>query len=214
LNTKRTSLYVNLLVHLAALFPAIWLIIALALQRTGPNPVQYFEHRSGDYALILLLATLACTPARILTGYAPFTRLRRTLGLYSFAYASLHLLLYIGLDYGFLWSSLFGIIVQKPFLWFGITGFLILALLALTSTIAWQKRLKKRWQNLHSLIYIAGLLVILHFSLSLKGNIFLLRGNIMGPLIALVIYLLLLAIRLKPIRQALIRLREKPLTIQ
>lgn len=204
----------RVVIHLAALFPAGWIAAALIMGNTGPNPVQYLDQRSGDYALILLFATLACTPTRIITDYQPVMRFRRTLGLYAFTYSCIHLLLYIWLDFGFVWSIILHNVLQERYLWFGLATFIILLALAVTSTKNWQMRLKKRWQTLHSLVYMAGLLVILHYSLSLKGNLLRLSGNILGPLIALAIYSLLLLVRLKPIRQLLTHLREKQVQSQ
>ncbi|MEA5076985.1 MAG: protein-methionine-sulfoxide reductase heme-binding subunit MsrQ [Anaerolineaceae bacterium] len=208
---KRNRLYpiLNIAVQLAALTPALWLGGLLAFNQLGANPIQTLEQRSGDIALILLLVTLACTPARLISGYAPFNRLRRTLGLYSFGYAAVHLLLFIGLDYGFMWAELWTILQQKTYIWFGLSGFLILSALAITSSIFWQKKLKKNWQRLHSLIYLAGPLVILHFALSLKGNIFLLSGNVIWPLIALSVFIALMLFRIKKIKRWIANLDKK-----
>ncbi len=196
-------------VHIGALLPLLWLLFAALTKRMTANPVQYLEQRSGDVALILLLITLACTPARLLTKYVPLNRLRRTLGLYTFGYAATHLLLFIGLDYGFMWAELWTILQQKTYIWFGLSGFLILSALAITSSIFWQKKLKKNWQRLHSLIYLAIPLVILHFALSLKGNIFLLSGNVVWPLIALSVFIALMLFRMKKIKRWIANLYKK-----
>ncbi len=208
---KRNKLYpiLNIAVQLAALTPAVWLGGRLILNKLGPNPIQTLEQRSGDIALILLLVTLACTPARLISGYSPINRLRRTLGLYSFGYAAVHLLLFVGLDYGFMWAELWAILQQKRYIWFGLSGFLILSALAITSSVFWQKKLKKNWQRLHSLIYLAIPLVILHFALSLKGNIFSLSGNVVWPLIALCVFFVLMLFRIKKIKRWIAALGKK-----
>lgn len=199
---KRDRLYpiLNVLVQVAAITPALWLAAFMALGKLGPNPIQTLEQRSGDVALILLLITLACTPVRLFTGYVPINRLRRTLGLYTFGYAAVHLLLFIGLDYGFMWAELWAILQQKRYVWFGLSAFLVLSALAITSSVFWQKKLKKNWQRLHSLVYLAVPLVILHFALSLKGNIFALSGNVIWPLIALGVFAGLMLFRIKKVR--------------
>lgn len=199
---KRDRLYpiLNVLVQVAAITPALWLAASMALNKLGPNPIQTLEQRSGDVALILLLITLACTPVRLFTGYVPINRLRRTLGLYTFGYAAVHLLLFIGLDYGFMWAELWAILQQKRFVWFGLSAFLVLSALAITSSVFWQKKLKKNWQRLHSLVYLAVPLVILHFALSLKGNIFALSGNVIWPLVALGVFAGLMLFRIKQVR--------------
>ena len=196
------------LLHLAALSPLLWLIAEFLLNGPGPNPIQTLEKRSGDFALLLLLASLACTPLRTLTGRAVFTQFRRPLGLYAFGYAAAHLLLFVGLDYGFAWAEILKLVVEKTYLWFGLGAFLILLLLAITSTQNWQKRLKLNWRRLHALVFPGAVLAVLHFSLSVKGNIFLLRGEILWPLIALGALILLLLLRLKPVRAVIARWRR------
>ena len=207
MNSRRPASFPQWLVHVAALMPLIWLITSLLIHGGGPNPIQYLEKRSGDYALVLLLASLACTPLRLLSGYSQFTRFRRPLGLYAFAYAAVHFLLFVGLDYGFYWAEVFRQFIEKTYLWIGLSALLILLLLALTSTKRSQRVLKKNWQRLHTLVYLAGGLAVLHFALSVKGNIFLLRGEIFWPLLAVLTLLLLFVIRLKPIQRFIIRVR-------
>lgn len=209
MTSKKWFQLTRVFIHIAAFFPAGWLIVALLIKHTGPNPVQYLEVRTGDYALILLFASLACTPFRIVTGIQAAVRFRRALGLYAFAYSSIHLLLYVWLDFGFMWGVILQNFLHQRYLWFGLATFVILLALALTSSQWSQRKLKKHWRTLHSLVYVAGLLVILHYALSLKGNIFRLSGNILGPLIALAIITLLFLLRLDPIRHYITRLREK-----
>jgi len=195
-------------IHLAALIPLLWIVGVLLIHGLGANPIQYVEKRSGDGALILLLTCLACTPLRILTGIKRFTQFRRPLGLYAFAYAALHLLIFTGLDYGFVWGEILPLVLGKTYLWWGLAAFIILLALAVTSTQGWQKRLKKNWQRLHALIYLSGFLVILHFAQSIKGNLFLLRGEIFWPLMALIGLVVLLLLRIKPIRAIFVRLHR------
>jgi sulfoxide reductase heme-binding subunit YedZ len=195
-------------VHLAALIPLVWIAGVLLIHGLGANPIQYLEKRSGDAALILLLACLACTPLRILTGIKRFTLFRRPLGLYAFAYAALHLLIFTGLDYGFIWGQILSLVLGKTYLWWGLAAFIILLALAVTSTAGWQKRLKKNWLRLHALIYFSGFLVVLHFAQSIKGNLFLLRGEIFWPLISLISLIVPLLLRLKPIRALLVQLHR------
>ena len=208
MNRARRNALFQVLIHLASLTPFLWLAGVFLFNGLGINPIQYLEKRTGDYALVLLLASLACTPLRIITGSTLFTKFRKTLGLYAFAYAALHLLLFIGLDYGFDWGEIIQLILNKTYLWLGLTAFILLLLLAITSTQGWQRRLKKNWQRLHALVYLTGGLVVLHFALSIKGNLFLLRGEVLWPLIALITLVLLLLIRLKPLRMAIRRLHH------
>jgi sulfoxide reductase heme-binding subunit YedZ len=200
LSSTRNYHFPQWILHAAALLPGI--ILAFYTLFGHPiNPIQTLERRSGDIALVLLLTSLACTPLRILTRQSLFSRLRRPLGLYAFAYAALHFLLFIGLDYGFQLKEAIRQLIQNVYLWAGLAALLILLALALTSTKRSQMVLKKNWLRLHRLVYLAGLLVVLHFGLSVKGSFFQLRGQIQWPLIALIVLLVLLAIRLPIFRR-------------
>jgi methionine sulfoxide reductase heme-binding subunit len=208
LNPARTQHFPQWLIHVAALTPLLWLAGGFLVNGWGINPIQYLERRSGDYALALLLASLACTPLRIITNSARFTQFRKPLGLYAFAYAALHLLLFIGLDYGFAWTEIIPLILNKTYLWLGLAAFVMLLLLAVTSTQGWQRRLKKNWQRLHALVFLTGGLVVLHFALSKKGNLFTLSGEELWPLLSLIVLAVLLLIRFKPIRSAIKQLHR------
>ena len=159
------------------------------------NPIQSLEKRSGDIALVLLLASLACTPLRLITRRPIFARLRRPLGLYAFFYAAVHFLVFTAVDYTFLWSEIFTQLRQKSYLWFGLGALILLFVLALTSITALQNTLKKLWRPLHRLVYPAALLAVIHFGLSVKGDILRLRGQIFWPLLALGALLIMLGVR-------------------
>jgi methionine sulfoxide reductase heme-binding subunit len=208
LSLRRSARIPQWLIHVAALVPFLWLILSLLLKGGGANPIQYLEKRTGDYALVLLLVSLACTPLNLLTGSTRFTRFRRPLGLYAFAYATVHFLLFIGLDYAFFWKEIFNQFVQKTYLWFGLSALLILLVLALTSSQRSQERLKKNWRRLHTLIYLAAGLVVIHFSLSIKGNIFLLHGAVFWPLAAILTLLILYTFRFRIIQRAIKHLHQ------
>lgn len=207
-NQKLRSLF-QISAHVLSLLPLIWLILIYFINHLGPNPIQYLERRSGDYALILLLASLACTPLQVMTGEIQFKLLRKPLGLYAFAYAGLHLLIFLWLDYGWVWTAIWQVFVGRPYLWSGLAAFMLLMLLAGTSTRGWQRRLKKNWQRLHWLVYLAGILVVIHFALGIKGNLLLLSGEFGSPLAALIVLTILLLIRTKPMRSLFSHLRGK-----
>jgi sulfoxide reductase heme-binding subunit YedZ len=194
---------------LLPILPLLWLIAAILTGRTTANPVQYLEQRSGDYALTMLLASLACTPLRIITGKSVFLHLRKILGLFAFGYAVVHLLLFIALDYGWDWSLILAAFKDNVFLWIGLSSFISLLLLAITSFTRLQKGMGKWWKRLHLLAYAAGLLAILHFALSIKGNILTLEGNYLVPLLVFAGMVLLLIIRLKPVQRLFRRLGGK-----
>ena len=130
----------------------------------GVNPIQYLLWALGWWALFWLTATLALTPLRRLTGWAWIQRFQRPLGLFAFAYAMLHVLTYGLLDQAGAWAQIPRDLLRRPFIFVGMIAFLILLALAITSTKGWQKRLKRNWKRLHRLVYLAGLLAVLHFA--------------------------------------------------
>jgi sulfoxide reductase heme-binding subunit YedZ len=190
------------LTHIAALAPLALLLVDYATGQLSFNPIREITLRTGRYALILLVLSLACTPVRILTGWSPVIRLRRPLGLYAFMYAALHLLTFVGLDFGFNLSFIWEELIQRRYLQVGLLAFLILLPLAVTSTRRWIRKLGKNWNRLHRLVYLAALLVFLHFLWAAKGDI-------RRPITYVVVVVLLLAIRALPIRKAIIDLRGR-----
>jgi sulfoxide reductase heme-binding subunit YedZ len=206
---KRFITPLHLVAHLAALIPLVWLIIDWQAGQLSVNPIQDATRRLGLSALIVLLASLTCRPFYTLTGYAPILRLRKPLGLYAFGYAALHLYLFIGVDYGFAWNLLWLDIANKRYIFVGLAAFLILASMAATSFASMKKRLGKNWKRLHTLVYGAILLVILHFAWVIKGDVTRLSGDILQPVLFGLYAILLLALRLPPVRAQAIRLREE-----
>lgn len=139
-------------------------LVGDALQeQLGPNPVEAVIHRSGDWALRLLLLTLAVTPLRRVTGWGWLQRFRRMLGLLAFAYASLHAAAYLVLDRGLVGDEIVTDLLKRPYIALGATAFLLLVPLAVTSTRAAMRRLGRHWQRLHRLVYVAAALAVLHF---------------------------------------------------
>lgn len=189
------------LVHGAALLPALWILTALAGGGQFVNPYQAVEQRTGRVALILLILSLACSPANLIFGWRWALRHRRTLGLYAFAYAAIHLIILVALDYGFALRLLRADLSGKPFIWIGAASLLILAALAATSFPAWKKRLGWNWKRLHRLAYLAALLVIVHFFWARKGNLATLSGDVLLPLSYGLAVVGLLILRLPVIRR-------------
>ena len=164
-------------VHVAALTPlAILAWQVLDVARTGSNalgadPVAEIEHRLGLWALRLLLATLAITPLRQLTGQPVLVRFRRMLGLYAFAYATLHFSAYLVLDLRGYWAIVFEEIAKRPYITVGFAAWLLLVPLAVTSTKGWIRRLGRNWARLHKLVYLVGVLAVLHFWWIVKTDV-------------------------------------------
>jgi sulfoxide reductase heme-binding subunit YedZ len=150
------------------LFAVCLLPFALIIWRVldgsmGPNPVEAITHDTGDWALRLLLATLAVTPLRRLTGWAWLTRLRRMLGLFAFFYAVLHFSTYLWLDQFFDWQAIVADIAKRPYITVGFAALVLMLPLAVTSTKGWIRRLGPRWKELHRAIYAIGVLAVLHY---------------------------------------------------
>ncbi len=191
----------QILVHVAALLPLAWLLFDAASGRLSVNPIQDVEQRTGKYALIMLVLSLWCTPANIVTGWSFVTRWRRPLGLYAFGYAALHFLTFVGLDYGFNFQFLWADVAGKRYIFVGLAALLILIPLAVTSTRGWQRRLGKTWRKLHRWVYLAGALVVTHYVWAVKADI-------RGPLIWGAVVALSLFIRLPQVRAWLIARRS------
>jgi len=179
----------------------------------GVNPIQDLEQRTGRIAITLLVISLAATPLNILTGWREIVKRNRALGLYTFMYASIHVITFLWLDYGFNFGQIFGILVEKYYIIFGTLTFLILLSLAVTSFDSSKRWLKKNWKKLHKLVYYAGLLVVVHYALAKKGDLFSLQGDIVRPLIYGIIVVLLLLIRYKPIRN-MIQIQRKNVAVK
>jgi methionine sulfoxide reductase heme-binding subunit len=134
----------------------------------GTDPVRFVLDTLAKSALNLLFITLAITPLRQLSGNVHLLRLRRMLGLFAFSYALLHFLTYLGPYQGFSWHDITKDILKRPFITIGFTALCLLVPLALTSTDSMQRRLGRRWQALHRLIWLVAALAVLHFWKMLK----------------------------------------------
>lgn len=150
------------------------------------NPIEFVTHRTGDWALRLLLITLAVTPLRRLTGWNDLVRLRRLLGLFAFFYASLHVATYVVLDHFFAFDSMLEDLTERRFVTAGFTGFVLMIPLALTSTQAMVRRLGgRRWRALHRLAYVSACAGVVHYAWLVKAD---LRAPLLyGALLALLL---------------------------
>lgn len=129
----------------------------------GANPIEAITRRMGDWALRLLLITLAISPIIRFTGWNSLVKFRRMLGLFVFFYACVHLSLYITLDKFFDFAEIFDDVIKRPFITAGFSAFILLIPLAVTSSNKMIERLQYRWIQLHRLIYIIGIIAVLHF---------------------------------------------------
>lgn len=191
------------LVHGAALVPFAWLVHDILRDGLGADPVQEITHRSGDWALRLLLVALAITPLRRITGWNVLARFRRLLGLYAFFYATLHLTTFVVLDLGGYWAQLLEDVVERPYITVGFTAWLGLLALALTSTQAAMRRLGRAWVRLHRIVYGIGVLAVLHF-------LWLVKTDVREPLWYAAILALLLLLRVPTVAARIERRRRPP----
>lgn len=188
---SRMLLCVRLLAFVLAGVPLARMIWQAFFGGLGPNPAETLLHQTGEWGLRMLLITLAVTPLRWLTGANWLVRLRRMLGLWAFAYAMLHFLVFIVFEHGLALAAVWEDIVERPYILIGFTAWLILLALAVTSPKAMVRRLGKRWKRLHQAVYLAAPLAILHFFMLTKSD------DYRRPAIYAGILLLWLAVRSK-----------------
>ena len=158
----------KLIVFVLALCPALWLLFRALTGRLGVNPIEDLTLTTGIWALRLLLLTLAITPIRRVTGWNEVIRYRRMLGLFAFFYACIHLSIYLVLDQGLAFGFILGDIAKRRYITAGMVAFTCMVPLAITSTKGWIRRLGRRWQLVHRLIYVSGLAACLHFVWKVK----------------------------------------------
>lgn len=158
------------LVFIACLLPALWVSLHALSGTLGVNPVESLHHAFGDWTLRFLLLTLLITPLRLVSGFHWVTHLRRMLGLYAFFYATLHLGVYLMLDQQFDWRDIWSDITRRPYIMLGISAYLLMLPLVITSNRAMKTWLGNYWKRLHQLIYLITLLGILHFYLLVKAD--------------------------------------------
>jgi sulfoxide reductase heme-binding subunit YedZ len=184
------------------LSPLAMLLYQFRTDDLGANPIAYVTAVLGETTLRVLLASLAMTPFRILLGISWQMSLRRLLGLFAFFYAVLHLGVWVALDHFFDWPSLLADVAKRPYITAGMTALALLVPLAVTSTTGMVKRMGGRnWQRLHRLVYLIGILGILHFLwLAKKGR--------QEPYYYAMVLALLLGVRLWDRGRAFLRKRQ------
>lgn len=184
----------QVLVHVASLAPLAHLVWAFYTNNLTINPIQEATFRTGKYALVMLILSLAATPINTVFRWRLPLTVRKQFGLYAFFYASLHFTIFLALDYGLRWDLILEAVFEKAYALVGFAAFLILLPLAITSTKSWQKRLKKNWKWLHRLVYGAGILVAIHY-------IWVVKAEYTQPAIYTSIIVLLLALRIPSVKQ-------------
>ena len=172
-----------------ALLPLARLIWLGFTDQLGANPIEFIEHSTGTWALVILLLSLAITPLRWLSHWGWLLALRRMLGLFMFFYACLHFLAYLWLDHWFDWPAIAKDIAKHPYVLVGFLAFILSIPLAATSSDTMMRKLGKRWKTLHQLVYLIAILAVLHY-------LWLVKQDISQPLIYAAILAGLLLVRL------------------
>ena len=161
----------KLVVFVNSLVPLALLLWDLYHKRVGPNPLEFATRTTGMLTLIFLSLTIAVTPLRKIFGVNSLVKFRRMLGLFAFLYGSLHLLTYVWFDRLFNLLSVGQDVVRRPFILAGMTAFVLMVPLAITSTNKMVKRLGgKRWAKLHRLVYLAAIAGVVHFWMLVKSD--------------------------------------------
>lgn len=181
----RVGLFVSALVPLARLF-----VLGYA-DALGANPVEFVTRSTGTWTLVMLCVTLSVTPLRRLLDWPWLLRLRRMLGLFAFFYASLHFTTWLWFDQWFDPASMLADIMKRPFVTVGFTAFVLMLPLAATSTQAMMRRLGRRWQELHRLVYAIASLGVLHYWWAKAG-----KNDVADPFVYALVVAGLLAFRL------------------
>lgn len=183
---------------MAALYPLINLYYAAVQDRLGGDPVEAVIHFTGIGALNLLLISLLITPIARRFRMSFLIQFRRMIGLYAFAYALCHMLNFLFFEVQFNLQLFVDEVFERPYITVGMSAFLLLISLAVTSAKTIRQKMKGRWQTLHNFIYLIVLLVVIHFYWSVKSDI-------TGPLTYAALFVILMAFRYKKLR----RLGEK-----
>ena len=164
--------FAKLVFFVNGLVPLALLLWDVYRRRVGANPLEFVTRTTGMLTLVFLIISLAVTPLRRTTGLNWLVRFRRMLGLFAFFYGVLHLLTYVAFDRFFHLTTIPTDIFKRPFIAIGMTAFLLMVPLAITSTDKMVKRLGgKRWALLHRIVYLSGVLGVLHYFMLVKSDI-------------------------------------------
>jgi methionine sulfoxide reductase heme-binding subunit len=199
--SRRRGPLLQAAVHVGALLPLALLIWDGLHGDLTVNPIQAITLRTGKTALVLLVLSLACTPAFTFFGLRQALRWRRPLGMYAFLYVSLHFLTFSVLDYGLDPVLLRQALFEKRYALAGLAAGLLLAPLAFTATRGWMRRLGKNWKRLHRLVYPAAVLAVVHY-------VWLVKSDARVPYLYGAILAVLLIVRTRPAKRGIARVRR------
>ena len=186
---KRQIRLLKTAIWLTGLGPIVWLTVGFFRGTLGVLPVDTIILVQGRWTLVFLLATLAVTPIRRITGWNRVIQVRRLLGLFAFFHACVHFLAYAGIDQLFAVGYIIEDVLDRRYITAGFTALVLMIPLAVTSTKGWIRRLGKRWGKLHRLAYLSASLGVLHFYWKVRADTF-------WPLVAALTLAGLFAVRL------------------
>jgi len=166
------SKWAKVLVFALSALPLLFIVWRTVRGELTANPVEFYQHETGDWTLRFMVFTLCITPFRKLLNLPELIRFRRMLGLFGFFYVCLHFLTYLGPDQSFSFSGMLKDVAKRPFITVGFAAFVLLIPLAITSTAAWIRRLGgKRWQALHRAVYASAVLGVIHYYWLVKSDV-------------------------------------------
>ena len=164
--------FAKLVLFINSVVPLALLLWDLARKQVGANPLEFVTRTTGMLTLVFLSISLAVTPLRRITGLNWLIRFRRMLGLFAFFYGSLHLMTYVAFDRFFHFTTVPADVLKRPFIAVGFTAFVLMLPLAVTSTDKMVKRLGgKLWARLHKIVYVSGVLGVLHYYMLVKSDV-------------------------------------------
>ena len=182
--------YLKPSIFFLCLVPFFIITYKIYFNQLGPEPVKEITHHTGEWTLIFVCLTLAMSPLKRFTNLSIWIKFRRTLGLFVFFYATLHLLTYVVIDYRLDWQQIFDDVLKKKYIFIGFSAWLLLIPLAATSSQKMIKLLNHNWKKLHKIIYLIAIFGALHY-------IWLSKSIFFKPLIFMLIILVLLMLRIK-----------------
>ena len=168
----RGVFYLKVFIHLSALATLAWLAYLIDQNLLGADPIKELTHFLGKTSLNFLLLTLLVTPVIKQFKQPLLIRVRRLLGVYSFFWVCLHLLVFIWLDLQWEFLLFFEEVLKRPYLSLGAIAWIILLLLTITSLNTIRKKMKKNWLTLHRFVYWAVLFSTIHYYWSVKAGLF------------------------------------------
>ena len=155
----------------AGLIPVSLILFDILFDNLGSNPQQALHIRFGDWALRFLCITLLITPIQKMTRWRGMAEYRQLFGLYTFFYATLHLIGYLLMDHSLVWDVIYIDIIESAYIWYGFFAYVVILLLAMTSSNSAKKIMGKSWKKLHRWIYPASIAALIHYFWQLKGNL-------------------------------------------